>query len=42
MVGKGQWNDLEKKIKPAKIIFLPYTKSISSTIINNFLEKKKE
>ena len=39
--GKGQWNDLEQKIKPAKIIFLPYTKSVSSTIINNFLEKER-
>ena len=40
--GKGQWNDLEEKIKPAKIIFLPYTKSVSSTIINNFLEKERD
>ncbi len=40
--GKGQWNDLEEKIKPAKIIFLPYTKSVSSTIINKLLEKERE
>lgn len=38
---KGQWKDLEIKIKPAKIIYLPYTQSTSSTTINKILEDKK-
>tara|TARA_B100000886_G_scaffold267851_1_gene191990 strand:- start:115 stop:528 length:414 start_codon:yes stop_codon:yes gene_type:complete len=38
---KDQWNDLEKKIKPAKIIFLPYTQTVSSTTINQIIEKRR-
>tara|TARA_Y100000589_G_C27197775_1_gene647767 strand:- start:9119 stop:9532 length:414 start_codon:yes stop_codon:yes gene_type:complete len=38
---KGQWKDIEKKIKPAKVIYLPYTRTVSSTIINNILENKR-
>jgi len=38
---KGQWNDLEKKIKPAKIIFLPYTQTVSSTTINQIIENRR-
>lgn len=37
----GQWNDLEIKIKPAKIIYLPYTQTVSSTTINQIIEKRK-
>ncbi len=38
---KDQWIDLEKKISPAKIIFIPYTKSVSSTKINYILNEKR-
>ena len=36
---KGQWKDLEKLIKPAKVVYIPYTKSVSSTLINSMLDK---
>ncbi|MBO6971830.1 MAG: adenylyltransferase/cytidyltransferase family protein [Prochlorococcus marinus CUG1431] len=39
--GKDQWRDLEEKISPAKIIFIPYTRSVSSTKINSILEENR-
>ena len=39
---KGQWKDLREKIFPAKVIFLPYTQSTSSTLINKLLEKERD
>ncbi len=39
---KGQWPELEKKIHPAKVIYIPYTQSVSSTLINQLLEKQRE
>ena len=38
---KGQWDNLQKKIAPAEIIYIPYTQSVSSTIINNIISKEK-
>ena len=38
---KGQWVDLQERIAPAKIIFIPYTNSISSTIINEIISKNR-
>ena len=38
---KGQWRTIEKKIRPAKIIYLPYTLSTSSTSINKLISSKK-
>ena len=39
---QGQWKELREKIYPSKVIFLPYTKSTSSTLINKLLEKERE
>ena len=39
--GTEKWKLLEKKLKKegVKIIYFPYTKNISSTLINEVLEK---
>lgn len=39
---KSQWKDLSEKIYPSKVIFLPYTKSTSSTLINKLIEKERD
>ena len=39
---KEQWIDLEKKISPSKVIFIPYTKSTSSTLINKIIDDKRK
>jgi glycerol-3-phosphate cytidylyltransferase len=40
--GTEKWNILEKKFKKVgvKVVFFPYTKNISSTLIRNKLEKQ--
>ncbi len=38
---QGQWRTLENKIHPAKVIYLPYTMSTSSTCINQLIKNKK-
>tara|TARA_B100000941_G_C28189818_1_gene391345 strand:+ start:22 stop:429 length:408 start_codon:yes stop_codon:yes gene_type:complete len=39
---KDQWIDLEKRISPSKVIFIPYTKSISSTRINKIIDDQRK
>ncbi len=40
--GKSQWKELSEKIHPSKVIFLPYTQSTSSTLINKLIEKERD
>ena len=39
-----KWNELDKKFSKVgvKIIYFPYTKGVSSTIINSILKEKRE
>jgi glycerol-3-phosphate cytidylyltransferase len=39
--GTDKWNEIDRKFKEVdvRVIYLPYTKSISSTLVNETLEK---
>jgi len=41
--GTKKWKEIEKKLKKVgvKIVYFPYTKNVSSTLVNEILEEKR-
>ena len=42
--GDEKWEDYEKRLKEAgvRVVYFPYTKNISSTLVNSVLEEKRK